>query len=117
MWKQIFDALKQIITLTQETQKNKADVKALQQQLEGVDKKFKATDQDFKDIRQEMREMQQAMHTLNLAVQRLAYEIKGVSDNDAHERRNIVLTLENQLLRFERRLSGPERLDPEETAS
>ncbi len=37
-------------------------------------------------------------------MERLAYEIRRVADNDAHERQVIALQLENTLLKFERRL-------------
>ncbi|MBV9851166.1 MAG: hypothetical protein JO250_15970 [Armatimonadetes bacterium] len=41
-----------------------------------------------------------------LALQRLAYEISRVRDDAASEREKTALRLENQLLRFERRLPG-----------
>ena len=38
------------------------------------------------------------------AVERLAYEIHRVSDKEGHEREQLALRLENELLKFERRL-------------
>ena len=38
------------------------------------------------------------------SLERLAYELQRVADNDAHKRRLIALQLENTLLKFERRL-------------
>jgi len=38
------------------------------------------------------------------AIERLAYEIKRMQDVDQHEREKLALRLENELLKFERRL-------------
>lgn len=37
-------------------------------------------------------------------VERVAYEVNRVADLDQHEREKLVLRLENELLKFERRL-------------
>lgn len=42
-------------------------------------------------------------------VQRLVYEIHRVGERDEHERDKMKLWLENQLLRFERRLQLPKQ--------
>ena len=76
MFKQLYDLIKQLLLLTQETQRNKAEIK---------------------ELRQELKE-------LTSVVQRLAYEIHRTGENDAHEREKLVLRLENELLKFERRL-------------
>jgi predicted nucleic acid-binding Zn-ribbon protein len=76
MFKQLYDLIKQLLLLARETQQNKAEIKELRQEL--------------KD--------------LTTVVQRLAYEIHRTSENEAHEREKLVLRLENELLKFERRL-------------
>ena len=76
MFKQLYDLIKQLLLLAQETQKNKAEIK---------------------ELRQELKE-------LTAVVQRLAYEIHRTSENETHEREKLALRLENQLLKFERRL-------------
>lgn len=82
MWKQLSEWLTQIIMLAKETQRNSDDIK---------------------QIRREMDEM-------GRAIERLAYEIKRTQDEDRHEREKLALRLENELLKFERRLpSGKER--------
>ena len=48
--------------------------------------------------------MRQEIQKLNEAVQHLAYEIQRGRENEAHERQNLTLRLENVLLKFERRL-------------
>ena len=78
MFKQLYDLIKQLLLLTQETQRNKAEIK---------------------ELRQELKE-------LTSVVQRLAYEIHRTGENDAHEREKLVLRLENELLKIERRLSS-----------
>ena len=76
MFKQLYDLIKQLLLLTQETQRNKAEIK---------------------ELRQELKE-------LTSVVQRLTYEIHRTEENDAHEREKLILRLENELLKFERRL-------------
>jgi hypothetical protein len=46
-------------------------------------------------------------------LQRLVYEIHRVGERDDHEREKIKLWLENQLLKFERRLQMPKQDDAE----
>jgi len=83
MWKQLLDALTQLITLTQETRQNRADINS---------------------VNVAQKEIQQEIQSLNAAVQRLAYEIQPSRENEAHERENMPLRLENALLKFEKRL-------------
>ena len=52
----------------------------------------------------EIKELRQELKDLIAVVQRLAYEIHRASENEAHEREKLVLRLENELLKFERRL-------------
>ena len=54
-----------------------------------------------KNLRQEVRD-------LTRAVERLAYEIHRVAEKDDHEHEKIALRLENELLRFEKRLPSGE---------
>ena len=76
MLKQLYDLLKRLLLIAHESQHNKTEIKELRQEL--------------KD--------------LTAVVQRLAYEIHRVSENEAHEREKMALRLENELLKFERRL-------------
>ena len=51
------------------------------------------------------------------AFERLAYEIRRVNDKDDHEREKIILKLENELLKFERRLpSATKEEEPKDEA-
>src|SRR5438093_11237960 len=73
---QLYEYARQLFNLKQQTEKNAADIKDLQQE----------------------------MKALAAAIQRLAYEVQRNRENDQHEREKLLLRLENALLRFERRL-------------
>jgi predicted nucleic acid-binding Zn-ribbon protein len=76
MWKQFFELFRQVLTVTEDTQRNRAEIKELREQVQA----------------------------LSLTVQRLVAEIERVRSEDKHEREKLVLQLDNALLRFERRL-------------
>lgn len=76
MWDKIWDLLTKTVTLSKQTDQNTSDIKELQR---------------------EVREL----HTW---LERLTYEIKKTRDDDRHEREKLALRLENELLKFERRL-------------
>ena len=78
MWKQIYESLKQLVLLSEQTRENRREIKALRQEL----------------------------RDLTAVVERLAHEMGRASENQAHEREKLELRLENTLLRFERRLGG-----------
>ena len=81
MWKKIYELLEQIITLAQRVSRHDA-------QLE--------------ELRQEVRELTSMVH-------RLALEVNRLSDRQTSEREKMELWVENQLLRFERRLPPARR--------
>ncbi len=83
MWKQLFDTAKRVVLLVEESKRNR---------------------QDIEDVQAQMRAM-------SMAIELLRYEIQRVSDKDANEREMMKLRLENELLRFERRL--PAKRDDE----
>jgi len=78
MWKQIFRMATKLLTLTQETERNKTEIK---------------------ELRKELRE-------LSSLVAGMAHELRRSNENEAHEREKLVLRLQNEMLRFERRLPG-----------
>ncbi len=81
MLKQIGDFIKQIASLTQDTQKNKADIKQLQEQMQLV----------LEELRQ------------------IKFDNRRDRENAAHEHEKLLLRLEVALLRSERRtLTGKE---------
>ncbi len=78
MWKQLLDLARKIAFLAQDTQKNKADIKDLQNQME----------------------------ELTETVRQMAHEMQRDRENQAHEREKLLLRLEVALLRSEQRHLG-----------
>lgn len=59
-WKEVSAALGKIFTLTQETQKNKADIKSLSERVDGLSSEVKSLNKEINE--------------LTLAVQRVYFE-------------------------------------------
>lgn len=76
MWKQILELAKRLFMLAEDTKRNRDEIK---------------------ELREEVRR-------LGSAVERLAYEIRRVGDKEQHEREQLRLRLDNELLKFERKL-------------
>ena len=55
-----------------------------------------------------IRELRQEVDEMGRVLDRVLYELQRQRENEAHEREKLALRLENELLRFERRL--PPRL-------
>jgi predicted RNase H-like nuclease (RuvC/YqgF family) len=83
-WNQVADFSKQLFMQAQETQKNKGDIKELQQEVK----------------------------ELSATVQRLIYEVHRMGENEQHEREKMALRFELELLRSGRQLP-PGRPDEE----
>ncbi len=90
MWKDLIEFTKAVFFLQRDTQQNKEDIKKCERNIEILQ-------QDVKDIRKEFAK-------LTVILERLAFEIQRVSDRETSEREKIVLQLENEMLKFERRL-------------
>jgi predicted nucleic acid-binding Zn-ribbon protein len=78
MWTKVVDLARLLFTFSEGLQQNRADIKELQREL----------------------------RDLTSRVQQLSNEIRRVAENEAHEREKLGLRLENELLKFERRLPG-----------
>jgi len=81
MWKQIFEMAKRLFMLAEDTKRNRDEIK---------------------ELREEVRR-------LTAALERLAYETRRVGDRDENEREKLALRLENEMLKFERRLPQGEK--------
>lgn len=81
MWKQIFEMAKRLFMLAEDTKRNRDEIK---------------------ELREEVRR-------LTAALERLAYETRRVGDRDESEREKLALRLENEMLKFERRLPQAKR--------
>ncbi len=79
MWQQLFDGLRKLILLQDQTDQNTAKIKEIQAELKA----------------------------LSAVVRDLIYEVRGNKNDEAHERENMALRLQNELLKFERRLPPP----------
>lgn len=99
MFKQLADLTARIFFLAKDTQQNKDDIKDAKQRIKDV--------QD--DVNNLRREVQELAH----GFERLAYELRHVRESEAQERKYLALQLENELLKFERRLS-PGKSDSDE---
>lgn len=81
MWREIWEAIKNFIMVAEDSKRNREEIK---------------------EVRRQMDDMMRIL-------ERMAYEIRQVGDLDQHEREKLALRLENELLKFERRLpSGKE---------
>lgn len=105
MWKTLFELVRQVLRLAEEMQQNRADLKELQRGVRDLSHK---AEQEVRDIRQEFA---RDVRELRTATERLAYELQRVSERDEAERQKLILQLENQMLRFERRLAPPKPAD------
>jgi hypothetical protein len=96
MWNKFFELARWVLLFTENTKQLRADVNALQQELKRQNEKAEAREREQR-----------------AAIERLAYEIRRVSDHDEHEREKLLLKIENQLLR----LSLPPALEKSEQKS
>jgi uncharacterized membrane protein len=83
MWKQFYEAVKQLLVLSHQTDQNREEIK---------------------ELRQQVRELASALERLAYEVHRVSERVERASKNEAHEREKLTLRLENELLKFERRL-------------
>ena len=85
MWKQLLDFSEQLIALTRDVQQNK--------------EALKAHGEEIKEICRELLRLTEILQEVRSCSKR-------ASDNAAHERENLMLHLENALLKFERQEVG-----------
>jgi hypothetical protein len=76
MWKKLLNLAAQFWRVADENARNRTQIEALQGEV----------------------------RNLWRALELLTFEVQRTRDNDAHEREKLALRLENELLRFERRL-------------
>lgn len=90
MWNDIFSAVKQLFVLNEQTQLNKEEIKELRR--------------GFKDLEDEVNNLSSLVGLLAHDNIRLREEIQNARREEAKERENLALRLENEMLKFERRL-------------
>jgi len=79
MWEKLFGYIRHQLTLVEATQRNTEAIR---------------------EIRSELKE-------LTAELQQLKDDLRRATENDRHERKKLVLLIENKLLRFERALRPP----------
>ena len=101
MFKQLIDLTARIFFLAKDTQQNTADIKEANQQI--------------KDLQDDLNDLRREVQNLAHGFERLAYELRHVRESEAQERKYLALQLENELLKFERRLpAGKSNPDEQE---
>lgn len=83
MWKQLYETIKQLLLLTHKTEQNREEIKELRHQIRGL---------------------ASALERLVYEVHRVNERIDHAAENESHEREKLALQLQNELLRFERKL-------------
>ena len=90
MWKEIFSVIREIFVLSEKTDQNKTALAELRLGLRDTDIKVS-----------KLTEIVQILIQENA---RLREEMNGIRREEAKEREKIVLKLENEMLKFEKRL-------------
>jgi uncharacterized protein YlxW (UPF0749 family) len=90
MWKQVYEYTKDFLLLSRETQENKADIKEQKSET--------------KELRSEVKQLRSDFNNLLLVVKELSHRIEQIDQREQSERREMALKLENEMLKFERRL-------------
>jgi chromosome segregation ATPase len=81
MWKSLYEAIKSIFIISERVDRHDKDIESLKRDVQ----------------------------KLTLAIQALSHEINDISNREKSEREKLALQLENNLLKFEKRLpSGKE---------
>lgn len=83
MWKKFYDLAQMVFTFGQQTQRNQSSIETLQQ---------------------EVKQLTGAVQRMAYERQRLRDDFDHFKDNERHEREKSALWLENEMLKFERRL-------------
>lgn len=83
MWKKFYDLARLVLTYGQQLQRHQKSIETLES---------------------EMRQVTAALNQLYHEMRRMQGEFRHVQDNERHEREKLLLRLENERLKFERRL-------------
>ena len=92
MWKQFYAVIKQLLLLTHQTDENREQIK---------------------ELRHQVRELASAMERLAYEVHRIDEKVDYYARNEAQERENLILRLENALLKSGRQLPPDEPTEDE----
>jgi biopolymer transport protein ExbB/TolQ len=90
MWKEMLSALKEVFVLLEKTEQNKESIKDVRS--------------DFQKLEERVDKLASALQILAHDNLRLREEIQNARREESKERENLALKLENEMLKFERRL-------------
>ncbi len=90
MWKEILSALKEVFVLLEKTEQNKESIKDVRS--------------DFQKLEERVDKLASALQILAHDNLRLREEIQNHKKETAQKHENLAWRLENEMLRFERRL-------------
>jgi uncharacterized protein (DUF342 family) len=89
IWKELFSGIKEAFTVSEKTQRNTEDVK---------------------ELRRDIQKLEDRVEKLTVLVIQLSQEIQHHKTETAKDHENLALRLENEMLKFERRLpSGKDK--------
>lgn len=94
MWQKLLDVARHIFNFGQETRRHSEDIKELQRELRQV----------TAALQQLAYEHQRALDSMD----RVRENVGHFQQSETQEREKIILRLENEMLKFERRLLPPE---------
>ncbi len=97
MWKQLFELFRQVMTLTENTQRNQTALREMQKELQDLSR----------TVEDDRRQWQSALERMAYEIQRLRDELRHASERDAGERERFRLKIENDLLKSGRQLPPP----------
>jgi regulator of replication initiation timing len=92
VWQRILDFARQVFTLTGDTQKNKENIKALQEEN-------KELRRENADLRQEMNEQRLQFAEVARFCERVVFELQRTRESAEADRKLLRLEMENLLLR------------------
>ena len=87
---EIYEYARDWLTISREVQENKTDIKEVKQEV--------------RELRNEIQTLREDFTKVMFLVQKLSFDIQQVSEREQSERRELTLKLENEMLKFERRL-------------
>jgi TolA-binding protein len=90
MWKEIFSAIREVFILSEKTEQNKNSVIELRS--------------DFRELETKVTQLSDIVRLLIQDNIRLREESQNARREEANEREKIALKLENEMLKFEKRL-------------
>ncbi len=95
MWTQIIKSAKELFTISERSTRNKEEIAKLRT--------------DFDTLEDKVDQLTTAIHLLANDNMRMKEEIKNNREAETRERENLALRLENEMLKFERRLPSGDK--------